>query len=323
MDFIIVGAGAVGAVLGTLLEHAGHRVRYWARARQPKSDAPFEVQRHGGERIQSQPLTWIEANTSPMPPSDWVIVCVRTEQLSAALSQVVQWIGADRAVAIATVTIDGSLAVARKAGLRGPVLALHVAFGSGATRGDARRFTWFPFSAPTTVSAEGQAELRGSATTLATVLADAGLPTRAAFDMGGMMKLMVLTNFALLPSWELCQWNIAALARDRALRLTTARAMHESVRVFAPERGLAHALAVGTPPAVYAFVLRILPWLMGARARDLWLIHGPKVSEQTRYVLRDLLARAKRQQVALPNLAELTARWEKSLAELQPFAPPA
>jgi hypothetical protein len=201
------------------------------------------------------------------------------------------------------------------------VVALHVAFGSGAARSEPRRFTWFPFSAPTTVSADGQAELRGSATTLATVLADAGLPTRPAFDLGGMMKLMVLSNFALLPSWELCQWNISALAADRALRLTTARAMHESVRVFAPEHGLARALAVGTPAAFYAFVLRILPWVMGSRARDLWLEHGPKVSEQTRYVLRDLLGRAKRQHAQMPNLAELTARWEASIAELQPFVP--
>lgn len=321
MDFIIVGAGAVGAVVGTLLEHAGHRVRYWARARQTKSDAPFVIERHGDEGIQSQRVTWIDAQTSPMPPSDWVIVCVRTEQLSAALSQVVQSMGANRAVAVATVTIYGSLAVARAAGLRGPVLALHVAFGSSAAGGDApdaRHFTWFPFSAPTTVSAEGQHELRGSATTLATILADAGLPTRAVLDMGGMMKLMLLSNFALLPSWELCHWNIAALARDRALRLTTARAMHEAIRVFAPDRGVARAIALGTPLAVYAFMLRILPWLMGARARELWLIHGPKVSEQTRYVVRDLLGRAKREKASLPNLEELTARWEASIAELQP-----
>jgi ketopantoate reductase len=317
MDFIVVGAGAVGAVIGTLLEHSGHRVRYWARPRQPKSDAAFEIERHGGECIQSQPVSWIDAQTSPRPPSDWVLVCVRTEQLLAALSQVVESLGADRPVAIATVTIDGSIAVARAAGLRGPVLALHIAFGSGAARGDSRRFTWFPFSASTKVSAEGQAELRGSANTLATILADAGLPTRAAFDMGGMMKLMVVSNIALLPSWELCHWNIAALASDRALRIATAHAMHESVRVFAPERGIARAIARRTPLAVYAFVLRVLPWLMGGRARELWLIHGPKVSEQTRYVLRDLLGRATRQQASVPHLAELTARWEASLAELQ------
>jgi hypothetical protein len=49
----------------------------------------------------------------------------------------------------------------------------------------------------------------------------------------------------------------------------------------------------------------------------LWLIHGPKVSEQTRYVLRDLLGRAKREQASVPHLAELTARWEAAIAELQ------
>jgi ketopantoate reductase len=319
MEFIIVGAGAVGAVVGTLLEHAGHGVRYWARSGQSRSTTPFEIERDGGARLRSQPLQWIDAQTSPMPHSDWVLICVRTEQLSAALASVVEHLGADRAVAVATVTLDGSLEAARNAGLRGPVLAFHVSFGSGFVADDPRRLTWFPFTPPSTVSAEGQPPLRDAARTLAAELARAGLPTSSVLDMGGMMRFMVMSNMALLPSWELCHWDIANLAADSELRWLTARAMHETARRFAPDGGPARLLARLTPPAAYAFVLRILPWLMGARARKLWLIHGPKVTEQTRYFLREVLERAEREGAPLQYLAQLTARWEAEVSALQPF----
>jgi hypothetical protein len=80
--------------------------------------------------------------------------------------------------------------------------------------------------------------------------------------------------------------------------------------------------------AAYALLLRVLPWLMGARARKLWSIHGPKVSGQTRHVLHALLARASAEGAPLEALAQLAARWEASLATsqasqaVQPFAAP-
>jgi ketopantoate reductase len=323
MDFVVVGAGAVGAVVGTLLEHAGHTVHYWARAGQARSTAPFEIERDAGARIRSQPLSWIDAETSPLPRSDWVLVCVRTEQLSAALAQVVEHLGAERATAIATVTLDGSLAVAREAGLTGPVLAFHVSFGSGFIAQNAehaRRLKWFPFTPPSTISAEGQPQLREPARKLAFELARAGLPTSSVLDMGGMMQLMVMANMALLPSWELCRWDIAKLAANSELRWLTARAMHEAVRQFAPVRGPSRLLARLLPVAAYAFVLRILPWLMGARARKLWLVHGPKITEQTRHFLGEVLARAEREHRPLPHLVKLTARWEAEAPPLQPMA---
>jgi hypothetical protein len=178
MKFIVMGAGAVGGVVGTLLEHSGHSVRYWARAGQAQSTTPFDIQLDGSTRLESQPVQWIGANTSPMPDSDWVLVCVRTEQLGAALNQVVRELGADRAVAIATVTIDGSLSAARAAGLHGPVLAFHVSFGSGFAQDSARQITWFPFTPPSTVSAEGQPDMLRAARELARALAEAGLPCR-------------------------------------------------------------------------------------------------------------------------------------------------
>jgi hypothetical protein len=113
-----------------------------------------------------------------------------------------------------------------------------------------------------------------------------------------------------LPSWELCEWDLTRLARDRALRRTTARAMRETATAFAADGGAARWLALAIPSALYDAVLRVLPWIMGARARRLWFVHGPKVSAQTGYFLRELLARAARAGRPLPELTKLAARWE-------------
>src|SRR4029077_1910357 len=120
--------------------------------------------------------------------------------------------------------------------------------------------------------------LRAAARQVARLLAAAGLPARSALDMGGMMRLLVVANTALLPAWAMCAWDIARLARDRDLRSATARAMHEVMRRFAPERGLARVIALSLPRGAYTCLLRVLPWLMGGRARKLWLVHGPKLT---------------------------------------------
>jgi ketopantoate reductase len=311
VKFIVVGAGAVGAVLGGLLEHAGHSVAYWLRS--PRETLPaFEVQRAADACLRSPAPVCVSAASEPKPDSDWVLVCVRNEQLADALRQVVLQLGAARAVAIATVTVDGALHAARAAGLTGRVLALHVAFGSrvsAASAGQPLRLTWFPFSAPSTVSSEGQAALRAPARELARQLAAAGLPTRAVSTLSDSMRWLVVAMTALLPAWEQCAWDMRRLASHGALRETAARAMREASGLVAARRGLIGWLSLHVPVACYRGLIRVLPILMGSRAAALWREHGPKVREQTGCMLRDLLERAERQGRGVPALTELYAAW--------------
>jgi ketopantoate reductase len=312
VKFIVVGAGAVGAVIGGMLEHAGHSVAYWLRSPRESLQA-FEVQRVAGARVRSLAPVGVSTASEPKPDSDWVLVCVRTEQLADALSQVALQLGAARAVAIATITVDGALHSARAAGLTGPVLALHIAFGSQqqvASAGEPRRLTWFPFSVPSTVSSEGQPALRALASELARQLAAAGLPTRAVSRLSDSMRWLVAVTTALLPAWEQCAWDIRRLASHAVLRASAARAMREAACLVAPPRGLISWLSRHVPPAFYRGLICVLPGLMGSRAGALWRQHGPKVREQTGYVLRDLLARAQRQGRSVPALTQLYATWQ-------------
>jgi hypothetical protein len=65
----------------------------------------------------------LSPETPVKPDSDWVLVCVRSEQLADARREIALQLGAARAVAIATLTLDGALSAARAAGLTGSVLA--------------------------------------------------------------------------------------------------------------------------------------------------------------------------------------------------------
>ncbi|MET0390541.1 MAG: 2-dehydropantoate 2-reductase N-terminal domain-containing protein [Polyangiales bacterium] len=319
MDVIVVGAGAVGTVIGGLLAQAGHHVSWLAHSQTPRPDA-WALQRAGTAAITSGPLRWIMPGAEP-PASAWVIVCVRTPQLVAALRDVAEHLGPTRAVAIATVTLDGARAAARSAGLSGPVLALHVSFGAGALAAAPERVTWFPFSLPTTVSAEGQRPQLTAARQLATALSRAGLPTTAALSRNGMMRFIAIATTVVLPAWELHSWRITQLAADRELRELTARALHECARAFAPTDGWFRWLALGLPRVAYALALRALPLLMGQPTRALWLAHGPKVHDQTRHWLNELLSRAAHAHTTLPALSELRGRWLAACAENpQPLA---
>lgn len=321
MDIIVVGAGAVGIVVGTLLERAGHTVSYLDDPRRHPGRARsrgFEAERDGRPPLRSGSPRWLP-DGSPPPQSDCVLVCVRSEQLAAALAHVAQHLGAERAVAIATYTFEGARNEARKAGLSGPALAFHVSFGAALAANDAsgsdrtQRVWWYPFTPPSLISAEGEPRHLELARRLARALATAGVPARAVPRVPSAMQLLAHSVLALLPGWELCDWDIARLARDAELRGATADAMHELARTLGPKSGLGRVLARGLPRAFYPLALRVLPVLMGARDREVWRIHGPKIHEQTRFVLEGLLQRARRDGHALPNLSHVHKRWLRAL----------
>jgi ketopantoate reductase len=316
MRFIVVGAGAVGAVIGGLLEAAGHEVAYWVRAERREQLRALELQRLGGALVQTREPTCVSRETA-LPACDWLLVCVRTEQLTAALSELGARVAASQAIAVATVTLDGAVASARQAGFTGPVLALHVSFGSCFVQ--PTRVEWFPFSLPSTVSTENQPQLLAAARELARQLETAGLPTQSVLSMSDSMRWMVGANIALLPAWELCGWDVRRLAASGELRHLAAAAMQESAQLLAAPSGIVGWLARHVPARLYAWLIWWLPLLMGARASKLWQHHGPKTREQTRHVLADMRERAKRAGVAAVALEELQGRW---LVESHETAPP-
>jgi ketopantoate reductase len=302
VDIVVVGAGAVGAVIGSLLHADGHRVWFWVRPAQRATLTRLTVERIGGAAYRIDAPRCLSVG-APVPSSDWVLVCVRGEQLDEALRELVLQLGPSRRVAIAAVSLQRVTEQARAAGLTGPVFALHASFGSFADAGEQARFHWFPFATPTTVTPDGDRARLPAARELARALARAGLPARASRNMSAAMRFLVAMNSVLALGWDLSGWDLTRLAQDRALRHETARAMHEAGQLVVVRRAWLRV----TTWRLFDLVLLCLPRVMGPKGREAWLHHGPKIRSQTDHVVSELLARP--QLPPTPALARLFARW--------------
>jgi ketopantoate reductase len=309
MRFIIVGAGAVGALVGAQLARAGHDVSFWVRPSRRDEHARLTVESVAGGRSpsdKSYELTarFLSVGDTP-PPHDWVFVCVRGEQLDEALQQVAAHIGASSNVIISTISFAAVTERARSQGLQGHVLAHHVAFGVHRDAADRARFVWFPFAAPSIVSADRDRSRLPYARELAQLLTQAGLSSRAMLSAHNYMLFMVALSAPFLAAWDACHFDLERLANDTELRQLTARAMVEAPR--AVNIGGPFRLLCLLPALFWSAVLRLLPHVIGRNGREVWRHHGPKVRVQTRYSL-DLLLRAAKPQPALRALADRFAQ---------------
>jgi ketopantoate reductase len=326
MRFVIVGAGAVGALVGAQLARAGHSVSFWVRAahRSPRARLKIESVKTGSRRaapatdnqrnslVRSRECSehsfevfteFLGAGDTP-PAADWVFVCVRGEQLDETLQQIAAQFGVSCKLVISAVSFDSVVERARSHGLQGQVLAHHISFGVHRDPGDNERFLWFPFSAPSIISAEEITDNLASARTLASALDQAGLRSVAMLSARNPMKLMMALSAPFLAAWDVCNFELERLARNSELRRLTAGAMVEGARsqdFTGPSRMLKLL-----PAVFWSCVLRLLPLFIGRNGREVWVYHGPKIREQTHYCLERLLQSS----TPMPALRALAQRFE-------------
>jgi ketopantoate reductase len=310
MRFLIMGAGAVGSLLGAQLHVAGHEVRFWVRPALRAPRKQLVVQRVGGAPLQIE--TAFIGPGDVAPDSDWVLVCVRSEQLDAALAQVVRELGAARNVAISAVSFDNLLTRARRHGLTGCVLAHGISFGVWRDASEPARFHWFPFATPSMLSAEGEPDSLRPARELAAVLQQAGSPTRVMLSARAFTTWMVAVSAPLIAGWDVCGFVLERLAREPVQRRLTARAIAESTRALRLS-GL-WSLLTWVPAWAYALLLRALPWMIGRDGREVWLHHGPKIRDQTRHTLQIAMANAAERGTPAPALRTLAERFEQHVS---------
>ena len=306
MRFLIVGAGAVGALVGAQLTRAGHAVSFWVRPAQRSARARLKIEsvKQGGTSFEV--FTEFLGPGDAAPAADWVFVCVRGEQLDDTLQQIAANFGKHCNLVISAVSFESVVQRARSHGLQGRVLAHHVSFGVHRDPGDSERFLWFPFSAPSIISAEEERDNLASARTLASALDDAGLRSVAMLSARNSMKFMMALSAPFLAAWDVCNFELERLARNDELRRLTAGAMVEGARsqAFTGPSRLLQLL----PAVFWSCVLRLLPFVIGRNGREVWVYHGPKIREQTRYCLELLMQST----APLPALRALAQRFEHS-----------
>ncbi|HET8938336.1 MAG TPA: 2-dehydropantoate 2-reductase N-terminal domain-containing protein [Polyangiales bacterium] len=306
MRFVIVGAGAVGALVGAQLTRAGHAVSFWVRPARRAARARLEIESVKKSGASFEVFTEFLGPGDTAPEADWVFVCVRGEQLDEALQQIAAQLGVGSNLVISAVSFESVLLRARSHGLQGRVLAHHVSFGVHRDPGDSERFLWFPFSAPSIVSAEDEPDNLAPARELASTLDRAGLRSVGMLSARNSMRFMMALSAPFLAAWDVCNFELERLARNSELRRLTAGAMVEGARsqAFTGPSRLLQLL----PALFWSCVLRLLPYVIGRNGREVWLYHGPKIREQTRYCLELLL----RSPTPAPALRALAQRFEQS-----------
>ncbi len=287
MRVVIVGAGAVGVLIGVQLEHKKHEVAYLVRkGRRAEMKRLLLVHASSGEtRCRERPTVFEEGEA--VPPFELALLCVRGDQVEAAAATVAAHLPPTVAIGVAA---PAPIARLRAAHPGGPVFAIVPMFWSWPEAPGTWRWMVPPL-AKTLVSGEGDAAADAKAKELAEALTAAGLPARTAPSVERSAAGPMATGVALLAGWELAEWDLDRLCRDKPLRKLTASAMAEAARIAGPESGTLGRLLALAPGRALDVVLMAAPRLVPSRMDEMWRVHGPKIRAQTRAMLDELLAR--------------------------------
>lgn len=310
MRIVIVGAGAVGAVVGVQLEHQKHEVIYLVRRGRKRELHELQLVSAKTGEVRRRDAPQVAELGDRLPPFEWALLAVRGDQLDEVIEVLRQHVRPDAKVAVASGRLDAVERV--RAAHAGPVCNLMPTYSAWSEA--PRVWRWFP--APllkSMVSGEGDAAAQEAAVELAAALDAAGVPARAVASSRPYEPAMA-AGVALLGGLELAGWDMEALARDGALRRETARAMREAAQAAGKASpGLPSWLLRHAPTGALSLVPRALPLLADEQVRSMWQHHGPKIAAQTRGVLDDLLARAGNRD--LPHLRALRRRLDSAATE--------
>lgn len=289
MRLIIIGAGAVGAVLGVNLEHTKNEIMYLVRKGKKKGLGQLMLvdAATGTTRCRERPPAVEEGDN--VPPFEWALLCVRGDQIAEALETLQRHARPDAKVGLAVATLC-DMADLRASWPGGPVFTILPTFSAWSEEPNVWKF-FHPPLLKTIVSGEGDPAADAAATEFAAALNAAKIPALALPQARRKLATIMAPGLVLLAGWELSGWDIKALASDGGLRKLTAAAMSEAARAMGPEaEGPAKLLAYAPAFAVELF-LRSAPLLAPENVSAMWRVHGPKVRAQTRDLLDELLAR--------------------------------
>jgi ketopantoate reductase len=288
MRILIIGAGAVGLVVGRALEqNKANEVSYYVRAGRKASLQPIKLldAKTGELAVRERPAVFEPGDR--LPVVDAVFLAVRGDQLDEALAVVATLEGAP-AVVSAAAGFDALAPI--RARFPGRAVVELVPLFLGYPDGDTVRW-WSPPLARSLLTWDGDEAARPFAVALAADLNAGRLPARAVRWVKTTQNALNAAGMPLLVSWQLAGWDLDALAGDRALRRLAASAIPVALRAM-EARGAAAGLIRLLPCKLVAAGLGLVPRLMPRNHQEMWRVHGPKIAGQTRLLLGTMAERA-------------------------------
>ncbi len=283
MRVLMVGAGAVGAVLTHHLEKTKSiEVTYLVRAGRKAGLTRIKLLNARTDELHVRERPTVIEPGAKLPACDTIILAVRADQVDEA-ADVIESMPSVTQIASASAGHDD---VARlRARFPGRLVVQIVPLFLAFPEGDAIRW-WTPPLARTLVTWEGDESAHAFADELVKPLVDGGLPAMSVRALGTARECIYAAGLPVLASFELAGWDVSALGRDRELRDLAARGAKEGLRTVGGGRWL---FAVA-PSTLVQLMLRAAP-LLPRRTQEMWRVHGPKIAAQTRAQLDGIIAR--------------------------------
>jgi hypothetical protein len=305
MNCSIVGAGAVGVVLGLHLEKAGHDVEYVVRAGRREALREITLLDAGTKEAHLRSMPRVREEGEPGETADLVLLCVRGDQIDAALATAKTACPGMRRLGIAApLELD---ALARLREDHPDIVFFTFTPVFNAWSDSTGVWTWFhPTGLQNLLSGEGDRNAVEACRSIAPFLSKAGVPARTVGSAHHLLLPVFASGTPFLAAWELAGFGPPVLNGDRALRSITAQAMREAARAVSGEaRGMVAFILRHLPVLGFSVVLSLLPLLVSPRLGAMWRSHGPKIAGQTRHMMERLLDQGRKRGVPTPSLEAL------------------
>ena len=305
MRVLLMGAGSVGLVLGRALEQQkGNDVCFLLRPGRKKAFERYKLldAKSGELRTRERP-TAVELG-QVRPAFDTLLLCVRADQIDAALDDVGPLAKDVRIATIAPGTDELPRVQARHPhNIVVRMKPLFMAYPDGDVT-----VTWFPPLVKSLIIADERSESVAFATELAAALEAGGVPARATdrqvgLDAGNDVMMPVLAAYSI------AGYDGDSLRRDRDLLELTGRAVGEALLVDGAP-GVAGMLARRAAGPLIKAAVASAPGLPGT-FRTMWRTHVPKIEAQTRGMIDAIISRGAAGNRDTPALTELRRRMDR------------
>lgn len=316
---LILGAGAIGQVIGTHLRLSGCDVSFWVR--------PYQVDQFTEKGIKIYNLkTETELHISAphlvteLPNTDYdaIFLCVRSDQLDAALADLKSQLGDTEDKLIVCLQPGREDALKTFRALPEMVIIPGAPAFSAYPKNDRIEY-WAPKSIPTLIGPPFNETLHVR-DELVRLLSQGGIPTKGVNDLEAEVRFPSVFLSTTLAGFNLAGYSLKAMSQNKKLLELTAQGIREGVAITKKDLGFI--------PIKYKFLehmsgstLSGLFWFLEntpglSFMQTMWGTHAPKIKTQTYSNLDDLLSLSLHQsKTPPPALTALSAMTPEKIGE--------
>ena len=323
-NVLILGAGAVGQVIGTHLRLSGCDVSFWVRPSQEETLASqgltlFNVKTETELHI-SAPQVFTDVPEGAQ--YDAIFICVRSEQLDEALSQIQSAFSSLEETVIIPIQPgrDDGLKVFRALS-QAVVVPMAPMFSAYVDEGEETRIAYLANKKLPSLVGPPYNETLHVRDEIVRALQQGGIPTKGVNDLEAETRFPGVVIQCLVVALGLSDFSLRKLGQNKRLLNLTAQAIREGIAVTRQDLGF---VPVKYKPLekMSGDALKVMFWgLNKSKQQDfyenMWQAHARKIQEQSYGSIEEMLTLAVQQSRKVPEA--LTALNAMTPAKINEF----